>query len=261
MLKIINCPTTVAVKKTFSITGKVDPIHIGRYLLLNIDNQISLTGPLVTETGSWEIDIAFRQAGNHRIEITLDCEKNQVIIQVINEILSEYSGDIVLFYLSQKPNFQGRMIDEIWSWDYQKLEYVHNYIQWLFPTLGKSRFNPTVPTLNSETIQAFRTHEELKLRLFKSFKIMLKFYGLECNKWDSPEIKIIKSEEYQSRKNNWITKGNHNYLRITRIISCLNTLGLNKYARAFFQCLTLIYQEEKTNISSDTFMYWQNAIK
>jgi hypothetical protein len=52
---------------------------------------------------------------------------------------------IVAFYLNQRPDSQGRMIEDIWLWDSHRLEYTHDYIQWLFPLKQKSRFNPDAP--------------------------------------------------------------------------------------------------------------------
>ena len=45
---------------------------------------------------------------------------------------------IVPFYLGEQPDTEGRMINEIWAWDLDKLEYIHNYIQWLFPITEKN---------------------------------------------------------------------------------------------------------------------------
>ncbi|MEG4327197.1 hypothetical protein QUB37_26400 [Microcoleus sp. AT3-A2] len=42
---------------------------------------------------------------------------------------STTQNKILAFYLGQQPDSQGRAIEDIWSWDYQKLESVHNYIQ------------------------------------------------------------------------------------------------------------------------------------
>lgn len=168
---------------------------------------------------------------------------------------------IFAFYQGQSPDSSGRMIENIWLWDYQKLEYTHDYIQWLFPLKEKSRFNQNAPVLNDEVIQSFRTNENLRLRLKKSLEVMLHFYGLQCNELGNTDIEITKSREYQERKLNWISKGNHNYLRLTRILTCLRLLGLEKYAQALFQCLNQIYLEESQNIGSETYAYWQSAAK
>ncbi|MBD2136681.1 hypothetical protein H6F32_03540 [Anabaena sp. FACHB-1237] len=38
--------------------------------------------------------------------------------------------------------------------------------------------------------------------------------------------------------------GNHNHLRITRILKSLCLLGLKKYTQSLFKCLTEIYNLE-----------------
>ncbi len=53
----------------------------------------------------------------------------------------------------------------------------------------------------------------------------------------------------------------HNYLRITRILKCLMTFGLEDEARAFYECLRRIYREDSDQIGDETFQYWTNAVK
>ncbi|HBL12651.1 MAG TPA: hypothetical protein DD379_14860 [Cyanobacteria bacterium UBA11162] len=167
---------------------------------------------------------------------------------------------ILTFYQGDSTDSEGRMIETIWSWNYQKLEYIHNYIQWLFPLKERSRFNQNAPVLNEEVIQAFRTSNELKKRLKKSLEVMLRFYGLECNNLDDTDIQITKSPDYPERKLNWIEEGNHNYLRITRILTSLKLLGLENYAQALLNCLQQIYLEEGENIGTETYAYWISVI-
>lgn len=172
----------------------------------------------------------------------------------------EPSQVIVAFYLGQGPDSKRRMIEDIWAWNYEQLEDVHDYIQWLFPLKQRSRYNPDAPILDEGVIRAFRTNEQLKERLLKSLKVMLKFYGLRCNERGNADIEIAKSDEYQERKLNWIEESNHNYLRITRILTSLTILGLESYALAFFQALDRIYQEEKENIGNHTYAFWKSAV-
>ena len=58
---------------------------------------------------------------------------------------SDQQNSIILFYLGLAPDQQGRKINEIWQWDYPKLEYTHDYIQWLFPLKEKTPKSPIVP--------------------------------------------------------------------------------------------------------------------
>jgi hypothetical protein len=66
------------------------------------------------------------------------------------------------------------------------------------------------------------------------------------------QVEITKSAEYSERKQNQLNAGNHNYLRITRILTSLNLLGLGAYAQAFFKCLAQSYQEERSQIGPET---------
>ncbi|MGB9179055.1 MAG: opioid growth factor receptor-related protein, partial [Pyrinomonadaceae bacterium] len=101
--------------------------------------------------------------------------------------------------------------------------------------------------------------DELKARLIRSLGVMLKFYGFKLTETEVIGVKIIKSDEYQDRKPNWLSIGNHNFLRLTRILTSLRTLGLENYAQALFICLDQVYVEEKSIIGVETYSYWKNA--
>lgn len=172
---------------------------------------------------------------------------------------SEEQNLIILFYSGLSPDDRGRKIHDIWQWDYAKLEYTHDYIQWLFPLMAQSRFNRYAPTLTPQVIQTFRASQELKQNLLKSLVLMLNFYGLKLLSNDPNFIEIVKNENYLARKKEWINPRNHNYLRLTRILTCLKLLGLESYSQALFKCLSEIYQEEQSAIGSETYNYWKNA--
>jgi hypothetical protein len=89
---------------------------------------------------------------------------------------------------------------------------------------------------------------------------MLSFYGLECREGENGGIVIGKSVEYLSRKREWIERFNHNYLRLTRILTSLTELGLKNYALALFKCLDELYNENKESIGLKTYTYWKNAV-
>ncbi len=168
---------------------------------------------------------------------------------------------IVAFYTSECADSEGRMIEEIWAWDYQRLEYVHNFIQWLFPLKHRSSVNQNAPLVNDRVIEAFTTNEQLRARLRKSLDLMLTFYGLQCVERADGNVLIAESDEYEERKPNWISPGNHNFLRLTRILVSLGLLGLEQHARALFKCLDRIYKQESRSIGNTTYSFWKNAIR
>lgn len=168
---------------------------------------------------------------------------------------------IVPFYLGEQPDAEGRMIQDIWTWDFEDLECVHNYVQWLFPLPERSSFNPDAPVVDDQVTQAFHANPDLQQHLLKSLTIMLKLYGLQGGENNEGRFVVTKSEDYLDRKREWICIMDHNYLRITRILKCLTVLGLKSYAQAFYQCLAQIYREESRHIGGKTFQYWTDAVK
>jgi hypothetical protein len=168
-------------------------------------------------------------------------------------------GVLVSFYRGERADSAGRTLDEIRAWNYDRLESTHDYIQWLFPMRERSQFNSDAPILDTAQIQAFRGDPALKEQLAKSFKVMLSLYGLQCEK-EQGVIVVSKSKDFAPRAQNWLSPYNHNYLRITRILTSLRLLGLENYARAFFACLRQIFREEQDKIGGVTFGYWKRAV-
>ncbi|NJD57433.1 MAG: hypothetical protein FIA94_13665 [Nitrospirae bacterium] len=167
------------------------------------------------------------------------------------------ANTLITFYQGKGSDAAGRMIEEIWAWDHHKLEWTHDYIQWLFPLKEKSRFNPDAPVLNAGSIYHFRQY--LQQQVLRSFKLMLSCYGLRPVEKSGASVQIVKGNNFKDRSLFWISEGNHNYLRISRILQSLVLVGLAEHARAFFDCLRKIYQEEKEEIGEETLSYWKAA--
>jgi Opioid growth factor receptor (OGFr) conserved region len=129
----------------------------------------------------------------------------------------------------------------------------------LFPLTEKSRFNPKSPILTEQDIYSFRASQEVTQNLICSLKLMLGFYGLKVQ--ESNLIISINEDSFTERKKQWLHWGNHNHMRITRILKSLSLLGLEEYSKAFFDCLQQIYITEKGSITKLTFSYWEEASK
>ena len=163
------------------------------------------------------------------------------------------SSRILDFYRGGQDD-QGRTLDEILAWPDEQLEGVHDFIQWLFPLPERSSANPSAPILERETIAAFHASEELQDRLRQSFLRMMRFYGLEFH----PE-KIQPAKNFSARSSNWLTPGNHNHLRLTRILHSLRLLGLESEAQALFRALSQLYESHPGRITFRTYEFWKNA--
>jgi hypothetical protein len=161
------------------------------------------------------------------------------------------------FYRGQGTDVQHRRLDDIWQWDDDDWEGVHDFIQWLFPLPEPSQFNPNAPLLTDADIAAFRDDPVLAGNLRKSFERVLSFLGLAK---DSAGL-VVKGPNFAEREPDVWSAPNHNWLRITRILRSLSLLGLGEEALVLFAWLEEAYMRRRYPISSDTFRYWSDAMR
>lgn len=164
------------------------------------------------------------------------------------------SGPLVAFYRDGARDDAGRTLEEILAWGDDRLEAVHDFIQWLFPLPERSGANPAAPTLDQATIDAFHATAEMQQRLRASFERMLRFYGLS---WTG--IAVERAPDFAARAQNWLRPMNHNHLRLTRILRSTLLLGLEAESKALFQALNAIYREYPDRIPARTHAFWSNA--
>jgi hypothetical protein len=167
------------------------------------------------------------------------------------------SNALIDFYAGQRPDHRGRLVSEIQSWDFDQLEDVHDFIQWLFPLPEPSPVNPAAPTLDRATIEEFRRRPDLQAALLTSLQTMLAFYGFELG--SEPPPQISRSTNFAVRAANWLSPNNHNHLRITRILRATRLLGLEAHSKAFFDALDAVYKEMPSKITATSYAFWQGA--
>ncbi|XP_053083217.1 opioid growth factor receptor-like protein 1 isoform X3 [Pangasianodon hypophthalmus] len=158
----------------------------------------------------------------------------------------------LLFYRNRIPfRPDGVYIEQFhkyWFGDYTRLERVHSYIQcsldedekeeWktisldaplrgyqLFPT-QEPGVNNSAHVLTPTEIRYFHEDVTVKKRLFKSYMLMLDFYGIELVSQETGKVK--RAVNWKERFAN-LNRNTHNNLRITRILKCLGLLGFRHY--------------------------------
>ena len=166
---------------------------------------------------------------------------------------------LVRFYRGDRRDHRGRSLSDIQGFDFSELEFHHDYIQWLFPLPEPSGANASAPLLSSEDIAAFDHDESLRSALLRSFQSMLQFYGLDLVE-GSAAAEVVRGATFDERGSLWLTHGNHNFLRVSRILRSLTLLGCSGHAAAFLECLERIYAEHSQAIGSTTIAYWRRAV-
>jgi hypothetical protein len=165
--------------------------------------------------------------------------------------------DAIVSFYSGGTDAAGRTLASILAWDDERLEAVHDYIQWLFPTRQPSGVNPLAPLVTGATVAAFEADPSLRARLRDAFERMLVFYGLAS----SPDGVAIDAARFPARARVWLHPGNHNHLRLTRIMESLATLGLRDEAAALQRCLLEeIAARHPDSVSPRTLGFWRKML-
>jgi hypothetical protein len=168
---------------------------------------------------------------------------------------------LIQFFQGTGKDHAGRGLLDILSWPDARLEYEHDYIQWLFPMLARSHFNPDAPCLTAADIATFQQDDACRRNLLRAFRRMLSFYGFTCDDTDPDDVYIDTSPTFEIRRRVWLSPSNHNYLRLTRILTSLRLLGFRAYSEGLFQCLKQVYLQHGGHIGQETFKYWRNTVE
>jgi Opioid growth factor receptor (OGFr) conserved region len=173
----------------------------------------------------------------------------------------DHASQLIAFYSGDGTDNRGRTLAEIWAWDDEQLEYVHDYIQWLFPLAEASMFNFSAPILTADDIKQFRGKPDLRCNLRKSFQRMLSFYGFVLDETGAGAV-ISPGPQFSRHAMNWLTPNNHNFLRLTRIMKSTTLLGMPSSAQALLACLEDLHASEAgTTIGPRTMQYWRQTVR
>jgi hypothetical protein len=164
---------------------------------------------------------------------------------------------LIDFYRGDGTDTEGRRLDDILAWRDNRLEAVHDFIQWVFPLPEPSQFNPDAPLLTAEAIAAFRNDPILQANLRRSYERILSFIGLQMT--DGGEV--VEAPHFARRALDVWDYQNHNWLRVTRILRSLHLLGLDTEAQALYRRLEDFRSRRRFPIGDETFRYWTSAVR
>ncbi|KAF2492050.1 hypothetical protein BU16DRAFT_529430 [Lophium mytilinum] len=73
-------------------------------------------------------------------------------------------------------------------------------------------------------------------------------------------IKLVPASNHLKAFQNWVTRFDHNHLRITRVLRSLRVLGLQEECDVYFSMLVTVY-EQYGRINERSLIYWKRAVE
>jgi hypothetical protein len=146
--------------------------------------------------------------------------------------------EIVSFLEGKTPDYRGRTFAMLLQQSDHQAETTHDYIQWLFPLDEPSRSVNGVPVLNELDIEEIRQSSLAQANLAKSTSWFLGFL---------------------ERNDHWVTKYNHNHLRITRLIKSLRLLASDEAADEFRDKVLVLAGDNLNLVDRKARGFWVNV--
>ncbi len=146
---------------------------------------------------------------------------------------------LIQFFRGTGPDGQGRLHADILKFSDEELEETHDYIQWLFPLREPSMAVPRSPYVEDEAVvQMLREDETVQKNIALALARMKQFY---------------------TDSDHWLQQGDHNHLRITRILKSVSLLGSQEQAHDFYNFIMQRVKEVQP-VSEESLNYWRRSI-
>ena len=146
--------------------------------------------------------------------------------------------EIVGFLEGKTPDHRGRIPAMLLQQTDHQAETTHDYIQCLFPLDEPSRSVNGAPVLTELEIDEIRDSSLAQANLAKSAR------------WFRGFLK---------RNDHWITKYNHNHLRITRVIKSLRLLASDEAADEFKDKMLALAGDRLNLVDQKARGFWANS--
>lgn len=172
--------------------------------------------------------------------------------------MSDDCSRILDFYSGAGVDHRGRTFAEVLRFPVRAMEETHDYIQWLFPLNEPSSVASNAPVIDERCAHAFQGDTALRHGLLAALDKMLGFYGMKMSP-DAGGDNIVRTSYFAKRAPHWLTPGNHNFMRLTRIMKSLTLLGQAELARALAGCLEGVYAEYSNVVGQNTLEQWRRA--
>ncbi|MCG9885101.1 MAG: type IV pilus twitching motility protein PilT [Cyanobacteria bacterium] len=85
-MKILQAPTEpIQTLHRFKVSGIATPEDAGKPLVISLDNDFKMTGPLVSKDGTWRLDLVFPRPGNHHLSVGIGDRRADWSFQIVGD--------------------------------------------------------------------------------------------------------------------------------------------------------------------------------
>ena len=154
---------------------------------------------------------------------------------------------LVEFWLEGGSTPTGLTLERLKQYSFEEMEQDHQWVQWAFPTQTRSKFNPNAPVLDNFTALELIDSDSFGDDYDQIVNNFLQYMFV------GPFI------DYES----WLINGEHNKLRMTRLLESLTLLGKVGNARALVRTIFNAYmgQDEHKDITPENMLYFLKALE
>ena len=145
---------------------------------------------------------------------------------------------IIGFREGKIPDHRGRVLSMLWKQTDDNAENNHDYIQWIFPLDEPSQAVNGAPLLSDFDIDEIRQNQMAINNLEESVRWFLGFL---------------------ERNDHWVTKYDHNHLRITRAIKSLRLLTSDLVAERFRDKVIELAGDNLSLVDQKARDFWASA--
>ena len=154
---------------------------------------------------------------------------------------------IAFFHGGEDP--LGRTFAEMLAYSFDRMEECHDYVQWVWPLHEPSMFASVFPVLDEEQAAVLAGSPTAQAHARAALAKFYAFWGLPATPGGPYDA--------ASNRLRWCRDGDHNLLRVTRVIRSLRLMGLEAEAAAFAETARAV--GAKRGLSRRTLTYWRRA--
>ena len=143
------------------------------------------------------------------------------------------SNPAILFLLGE-PNPSGLTVEKIMAMSPLELEDKHDWVQWAFPTWEPSRYNLSAPVLTRAELTIYLPVKDMRLNIARMAEHYL---------------------DALSRTVAWRHPGDHNHMRLCRLIKCLRMFKMTELAERVYA-----FAIRGTSYTDETRCHWFDAL-